>query len=99
MRRFETVVRVFVAPLLTLFGGFFTTAFLFSGAYTWPRTSRTIVLSLTLLVLAYEFIYKEQRLLFPEPSDERPLKAVFSSCVIPYGIGALVFVGLAKLAH
>lgn len=97
--RFAAVVRLVVAPVLMLFGGFFTADFLLSGAYTWPRTSRVFVLSLTLIVLAYEFVYKEQRVRFPEPSDPRPLRAVLSSCAAPYAVGALVLIGLAKLSH
>ena len=82
-----------------LFGGFITADFLLHGVYTWPRTSRVFVLSLTLIVLAYEFVYKEQCLLFPEATDGRPLKAVFSSCVVPYALGAILLVALARLAR
>ena len=96
---FGWVVRTFVAPILMLFGGFFTCDFLLSGAYTWPRTSRVFVLSVTLFVLAYEFVYKEQRVRFPNPADSRPMKAVLSSCVVPYVVGAGVLFGLAKLSH
>ena len=97
--RFASVVRLFVAPVLTAFGGFITADFLLHGVYTWPRTSRIFVLSLTLVVLTYEFIYKEQRLLYPEPTDGRPLKAVFSSCVAPYALGMALLFALARLTH
>ncbi len=97
--RFGSIVRLFVAPLLTAFGGFITADFLLHGVYTWPRTSRIFVLSLTLAVLAYEFIYKEQRLLYPEPTDGRPLKAVLSSCVAPYAFGMALLFALVRLTH
>ena len=95
--RFASAVRFVIAPLVLLSSGFFTANFLLSGVYTWPRTSRVFVLSLSLLVLAYEFVYKEQCLRFPNPSDDRPLKAVLYSCVLPYAVGALALIGLARL--
>jgi hypothetical protein len=95
---FASAVRFVVAPLVLVFSGFFTADFVLSGVYTWPRTSRVLVLSITLVVLAYEFVYQEQRLRFPNPSDDRPLKAVLFSCLLPYAVGALALVGLAKLA-
>jgi hypothetical protein len=95
---FASVVRFVIAPLVLLCSGFFTADFLLSGVYTWPRTSRVVVLSITLVVLAYEFVYREQRLRFPNPSDARPLQAVLVSCLLPYAVGALALVGLAKLA-
>ena len=95
--RFTSAVHFVIAPLLLLSSGFFTANFLLSGVYTWPRTSRVLVLSLSLLVLAYEFVYKEQCLRFPNPSDDRPLKAVLYSCVLPYAVGALALIGLARL--
>ena len=96
---FASTIRLAIAPLLLFSGGFFTADFLLSGLYTWPRTSRVFVLSITLLVLAYEFVYKEQRLRYPTPSDGRPLKAVLLSCVLPYAVGASLLLGLAKLTH
>ena len=95
--RFTSAVRFVIAPLVFLSSGFFTANFLLSGAYSWPGTSRVLVLSLSLLVLAYEFVYKEQCLRFPNPSDDRPLKAVLYSCVLPYAVGALALIGLARL--
>ena len=97
--RFASVVRLFVAPVLMLFGGFITADFLLHGVYTWPRTSRVFVLSLTLIVLAYEFVYKEQCVLYPDARDGRPLKAVLVSCIVPYAAGALLLFGLARLAR
>jgi len=87
-----------IAPLVLLSSGFFTADFLLSGVYTWPRTSRIIVLTITLVVLSYEFVYKEERVRRLGPSDDRALNALLFSCVIPYTIGALALVALARLA-
>jgi hypothetical protein len=53
------------------------------------------VLTLTLLILAYEFIYKDQTVRSASP--DRAFNAVLYSCMIPYALGALLMVGLAKL--
>lgn len=96
---FAHTVRFTVAPLLLLSSGFVTTDFLLSGSYTWPRTSRIIVLTLTILVLAHEFVYKEQLAQPPRPSHARAVKALLYSCVIPYAIGACALLALARLAR
>jgi len=57
---FAQAIRYVVAPVILAMSGFFTVNFLVSGQYTWPRTSRVLALTLTLLVLSYEFVYKEQ---------------------------------------
>ncbi len=88
-----------IAPLVLFSGGFFTADFLLSGLYTWPRTSRILVLSLTMLVLAYEFVYKEERARSPDSRDHRALKGLLYCCAIPYGIGGLVLLALARLAR
>ena len=87
-----------IAPVLLLFSGFFTMDFLLSGAYTWPRTSRIMALTLTLAILAYEFIYKEQQLRHPEQSFEQRVKRLLYSCVIPYAVGAAALIALARAA-
>jgi len=96
--RFADIIRLVVAPMLLLFSGFFTMDFLLSGAYSWPRTSRILALTLTLAILIYEFIYKEQRLRHPEHSFEHRVKMLLYSCVIPYVIGACALIALARLA-
>jgi hypothetical protein len=96
--RFAETVRLLIAPLLLLASGFFTADFLLSGVYTWPRTSRVVALTLTILVLSYEFIYKEQRIQFPERPGEDRLKILLYSCVIPYAVGAVALLVLAHLA-
>lgn len=92
---FSDSVRFVLAPLLLLFSGFFTANFLISGAYTWPRTSRTLALTLTVLILSREFVYKEQ--LSRHVAPDRAWSAVFYSCVLPYVIGLLVMVALWML--
>lgn len=96
--RFADVIRLVVAPLLLLFSGFFTMDFILSGAYSWPRTSRIMALTLTLAVLIYEFIYKEQQLRHPEHSFEQRVKMLLYSCVIPYVVGACALIVLARSA-
>lgn len=92
---FAETVRLALAPLILLFSGFFTANFIVSGQYTWPRTSRAVALTLTVLILSYEFVYKEQvaRAIIPD----RARKAVFYSCVIPYAAGVLIMLILWKL--
>src|SRR5881397_2214791 len=53
--------RLVIVPVVLFGSGFFTADFLVSGQYTWPRSSRIVGLTLTILVLSYEFVYKEQR--------------------------------------
>ena len=85
-------IRFFIAPLILFIGGFFTTDFVLSGIYTWPRTSKVLVLTITVAVLTYEFVYKEQRARASDASGGAAVKAVLCSCLIPYalGIGALI---------
>jgi hypothetical protein len=96
--RFADIIRLVVAPMLLLFSGFFTMDFVLSGAYSWPRTSRILALSLTLAILIYEFIYKEQQVRHPEYSFERRVKMLLYSCVIPYVAGACALIALARLS-
>lgn len=84
-----------MAPTIFAFSGFFTANFLISGQYSWPRSSRMLALILTLLVLAYEFVYKEQAA--TTGSVEQARSAVRYACVIPYAVGAMLMVALWKL--
>jgi hypothetical protein len=93
---FAEAVRLIIAPLVFLFIGFFTADVLLSGVYTWPRTSRVLALTVTAIVLSYEFVFKEQRVRFGAVSNERPIKALIYSCLVPYGLGFLALVGLAR---
>jgi hypothetical protein len=92
---FSQAVRYLLAPLIFAFSGFFTANFLISGQYTWPRTSRALALTLTLLVLCYEFVYKEQRARTGSP--DQALTALVYACVIPYVAGVIIMVALWKL--
>lgn len=92
---FADVVRFAVAPLVLLVSGFFTANFLASGQYTWPRTSRVFALTLTVLILSYEFVYKEQ--LARGASDEQARARLLVSCVVPYVLGLLLMVAFWKL--
>jgi len=82
---FAEVVRWVLAPLVLFVSGFFTANFAISGEYSWPQTSRVLVLTFTVLILSYEFVYKEQLSINAQPG--RAKTVVFSSCLIPYGIG------------
>ena len=95
--RFADIIRWVVAPMLLCFSGFFTMDFLLSGAYSWPRTSRIMALTLTLAILIYEFIYKEQQLRHPEHSSEQRLRMLLYTCAVPYVIGACALIALARL--
>lgn len=95
---FAEGVRLVVAPLVLFSSGFFSADFLLSGLYTWPRTSRVVVLTLTVAILSYEFVYKEQRARYATLPGDRPLKALVYSCMIPYAMGALALLALARLA-
>ncbi len=92
---FAQVIRYALAPAILLFSGFFTANFVISGQYAWPRTTRVLALTLTLLVLSYEFVYKEQR--SRTGSADRARTALVYSCVIPYLLGTLLMLALWKL--
>jgi hypothetical protein len=94
---FAGIVRFLIAPLVLFLSGFFTADFALSGVYTWPRTSRVLVLTVTVAVLAYEFVYKEQRTLKPEASQAFAARAVLYSCLIPYTLGVAALVALARM--
>jgi hypothetical protein len=54
-----------------------------------------MVLTITVVVLSYEFVYQEQRSRSAAP--EHALSAVLYSCVIPYAAGVLLLLGLTRL--
>lgn len=95
-RLFTEGVRLVLAPVVCVFIGFFTADFLLSGVYTWPRTSRTLALTCTVAVLSYEFVFKEQALRAQPASRERGLRAMTYSCLVPYLLGVLTLMGLAR---
>jgi hypothetical protein len=89
---FSDLVRFVLAPLILLFTGFFTANFIIGGSYTWSQTSRTLALTLTVLILSREFVYKEQ--LSRNAAPGRAWSVLLYSCALPYVIGALVMVAL-----
>lgn len=89
---------IIVVPLVNAIGGFFILDFLLSGQYTWGRTLRTFVLSLSLLVLAYEFVYRDLQARHPEWTGRRALKSVLGYSVAPFFGGmALLLLLLAAV--
>jgi len=92
---FPDLVRFALAPLVLLFSGYFTANFILSGIYTWPRTSRTLALMLTVLILSHEFVYKEQ--LSRNIAPDRAWSTVLYSCVCPYMLGVVVMLALWAL--
>lgn len=85
-------VRFVLAPLILFASGFFTANFIISGLYTWPRTSRTLALTLTVLILCREFVYKEQ--LSRNGATGRAWSALLYSCALPYVIGVLAMLAV-----
>jgi hypothetical protein len=89
----------FLAPVLCAFSGFHTASYLVVGLYTWPRTSRVIVLTIGMLIFSYEFIYKNR----VSPPTVRwsfsSLESVLYTCVIPYTVGAGALLVLAAMSE
>ncbi|WP_454063935.1 hypothetical protein [Candidatus Nitrospira salsa] len=95
-------IRFIVAPLLGLFSGFHTMDFIMGGIYTWPQMSRVFALTLAIVILSYEFVYKENRGESGNRQDglsPQGLKATLYSCLLPYMIGVLVLLSLAILSQ
>ena len=92
---FPNVVQFILAPLVLVISGYFTANFLLSGHYTWARTTQAVALTLTALILSYEFVYKEQ--LSRTESSDRARSALVYSCAIPYIAGVLVMLVLWAL--
>ena len=89
---FPKVVQFVLAPLILLITGYFTANFLITGHYTWARTTQALALTLTVLILSYEFVYKEQ--LSRTESLGRARSALLYACAVPYVIGVMVMVAL-----
>ena len=88
-----------VVPIVNAIGGFFTLDFVLSGQYTWGRTMRTFVLSLSLLILAYEFVYRELQARHPEWTGRRLLKSVLGYSVVPFFGGMALLLLLLAAAR
>ncbi|MCP9454717.1 MAG: hypothetical protein NNA18_01235 [Nitrospira sp.] len=84
-RLFAGVLRWVVAPLVLWVSGLFTASFVLGGQYSWPQTSRVLVLTATVLILAYEFVYKEQ-LSLKIPASQAKTVVVYA-CLLPYLAG------------
>jgi hypothetical protein len=98
--RFSALLLYFLlAPILCAFSGFHTASYFMVGLYTWPRTSRMIVLLIGMLIFSYEFIYKNQ-IAQPTPTWKySSFVSVLYTCVIPFTIGAGVLFVLASLSE
>ena len=89
---FSDLVRFVLAPLILFLSGFFTANLIISGSYTWSQTSRTLALTLTVLILSREFVYKEQ--LSRNAAPGHAWSVLLYSCALPYVVGALGMVAL-----
>jgi len=96
---FHQVIRFAIAPLALSFSGFHITDFLLSGVYSWPRTSRIIALTLAVIILSYELVYKETIAQRPTGAKKVGLKVLLSSCVIPFFVGSFALVLLLALSQ
>ena len=93
------IIRYILAPLALSFIGFHVMDFLMSGVYSWPRTSRILVLILATVILSHEFVYKEHMNQLPSGRTPNGFKVILSSCVIPFMVGSLALLGLAALSQ
>lgn len=96
---FQPIVRYLVAPFALAFSGFHTTDFLLSGVYTWPRTSRIIVLTFAILILSYEFVYKDPQIPRALQASHRSAKPLLYVCLVPYLLGSLLLIMLSRFAN
>ena len=90
----SALVNLVLAVLLSAWSGFFTMDFLLSGIYTWPRSSRVVTLTCAVVILVYEFIYKEHRSRHAAVTGIAPLRMVVYACMIPYVLGTLALLAL-----
>ncbi|MCY4613181.1 MAG: hypothetical protein OXB94_06135 [Nitrospira sp.] len=90
----SALVNLALAVLLSAWSGFFTMDFLLSGIYTWPRSSRVVTLTCAVLILVYEFIYKEHQARHAAVTGIAPLRMVVYACMIPYMLGTLALLAL-----
>ena len=93
----SALINLVLAVLLSAWSGFFTMDFLLSGIYTWPRSSRVVTLTAAVVILVYEFIYKEHQARHAAVTGIAPLKMVVYTCMIPYMLGTLVLLALINL--
>ena len=93
----SAIVSLVLAVLLSALSGFFTMDFLLSGIYTWPRSSRVVTLTGAVIILVYEFIYKEHQTRHAAVTGIAPLRMVVYACMIPYMLGTLILLALIGL--
>ena len=93
----SAMVSLVLAVLLSAWSGFFTMDFLLSGIYTWPRSSRVVTLTGAVIILVYEFIYKEHQTRHAAVTGIAPLRIVVYACMIPYMLGTLALLALIGL--
>ena len=93
----SALVNIVLAVLLSAWSGFFTMDFLLSGIYTWPRSSRVVTLTGAVVILVYEFIYKEHQTRHAAITGTPPLRVVVYTCLIPYMLGTLALLALINL--
>ena len=72
--------------------------FMLSGIYTWPRSSRVVTLTGAVVILAYEFVYKEHQIRHAALTGIAPLKVVVYTCLIPYMLGTVALLALANFS-
>ena len=84
-----------LSPVLCAFSGFHMTSYLLVGLYTWPRTSRTIVLTVGTLIFVYEFIFKSQAPQFASGKLWSQGEWVLYTSVIPFVCGVATFMAAA----
>lgn len=98
--KLSTLFLYFVlSPLLCAFSGFHLTSYLLVGLYTWPRTSRVLVLIFGTCIFVYEFIFKSQAPQFASGKPRSQGEWVLWTSLIPFacGVGALfVLAGFSK---
>ena len=86
-RRVGNVFLGVFVPIYHIVGGFFIAGFFLSAEYTWGYTLRTVVLFMSNLVLAYEFVYRDLQASHPEWPRETLTKSVMKHSVIPFSAG------------
>jgi hypothetical protein len=96
---FRQIIRFAIAPLALSFSGFHLMDFLLSGVYSWPRTSRILVVILAMIILSHEFVFKETLAQMPPGEKKVGLKVVLFSCLIPFMVGSFALVLLLALSQ
>ncbi|MGD9852698.1 MAG: hypothetical protein AB7T38_15680 [Nitrospirales bacterium] len=90
---------VVLGPVLCAFSGFHAASYLLTGLYTWPRTSRVLVLTIGMLIFSYEFIFKHSGPLLPSGKTLSQKEWVLYTCVIPYAVGVGALAIMAGLTN